>query len=60
MNAKVSIQGVFNITGAGPVVVGKVVEGILKPGMKFEVSGTVMEVKSMERQHQVLTEATAG
>ncbi|MCD6229455.1 MAG: hypothetical protein J7K00_01470 [Candidatus Diapherotrites archaeon] len=60
MEAKVFIQGVFSITGAGPVVVGKVVDGMLTPGMKLEISGTTMQVRSIEQHHEALTRAGPG
>ena len=60
MQAKVFIQDVYNITGIGVVPVGQVKEGILKLGMKLNIGGTIMTVKTIEMHHNQLQEAKPG
>ena len=58
--AVVFIQGVYNITGIGPIPVGNVKSGTLKIGMKLNVNGVVREVKGIEMHHQKIQEAHVG
>lgn len=60
MKAIFFIQDVYSITGIGTIPVGTVKEGILKIGMKLNVSGRLMQVKSIEQNHRQITEAKAG
>ena len=60
MQAKVFIQDVYNITGIGVVPVGQVKEGVLKLGMKLNIGGTVMTVKTIEMHHNQLQSANPG
>ncbi len=60
MSATVFIQGVYRITGIGVVPVGNVKDGILKIGMKLDIDGKIMAVKSIEMRHQQVQEAHAG
>ena len=60
MNATVFIQDVFRITGVGIIPVGNVKDGTLKIGMKLNIDGKVMVVKSIEMHHQQIQEAHAG
>ena len=60
MKATVFIQDVYTITGIGIVPVGQVKSGVFRVGMKSNIGGKVMEVKSIEMHHQQLTEANVG
>ena len=60
MNATVFIQDVFRITGVGIIPVGNVKDGTLKIGMKLNIDGKVMAVKSIEMHHQQIQEAHVG
>lgn len=61
MSSSLLLQKVFNITGIGLVVVGKV-EGSssLKVGMKANVDGSVYQVKSIEANHQAFQTIEPG
>jgi elongation factor 1-alpha len=54
------IQNIYRITGIGSIPVGKVERGILKVGMKSEINGTMIQIKSIEKNHQQLSEAKEG
>jgi translation elongation factor EF-1alpha len=60
MQARFFLQDVYNITGLGVIPVGQVKEGILKIGMKLNIDGKVMTVKTMEMHHNQLKEAKPG
>ena len=63
---RIPIQDVYNITGVGVVVVGRVETGVLKVGDKViavpgrEGKGVPGEVKSIEMHHEPLQEAEPG
>ncbi|MCD6230055.1 MAG: translation elongation factor EF-1 subunit alpha [Candidatus Diapherotrites archaeon] len=63
---RLSIQGVYSITGAGTVGVGRVETGILRPNEKVVIlpgrtgEGLIGEVKSIEQHHQELKQAAPG
>ena len=57
MESIVFIQDVYNTTGIGAVPVGLVKKGVLKIGMKINIDGHKMELKSMEYKHKPLKEA---
>ncbi len=63
---RIPIQDVYNITGVGTVVVGRVETGVLKVGDKVvavpgrEGRGIVGEVKSIEMHHEAMQEAEPG
>jgi translation elongation factor EF-1alpha len=54
------IQDVYNITGIGAVPVGRVESGILRIGMKANVDGNVIEIKTIEKHHVQIKEAQTG
>ncbi|MEX2016998.1 MAG: translation elongation factor EF-1 subunit alpha [Candidatus Pacearchaeota archaeon] len=63
---RMPVQDVYEITGIGTVPVGKIVTGIMKPGMKIKVlpgrtgDGVDGEIKTVEMHHEILPEARAG
>ena len=63
---RLPIQDVYNITGVGVVVVGRVETGVLKVGDKViavpgrEGKGVPGEIKSIEMHHEPLQEAEPG
>ena len=56
------LQNVYKIGGIGPVPVGRVETGVLKPGMvvTFAPVNVTTEVKSVEMHHEALSEALPG
>ncbi len=54
------IQEVYNIAGIGPVPVGKVERGVLRIGMKANIDGKIIEIKSIEKHHEQIKEAQTG
>ena len=60
MQAAVFIQDVYNITGIGAVPVGIVKSSAFRIGMKLDINGKIMTVKSIEMHHQQLQEAHEG
>ena len=59
---RIPVSDVSKISGVGTVTVGRVMTGVLKPGMIviFAPGNVSGEVRSVERHHQELTEAVAG
>jgi len=63
---RMPVQDVYEITGIGTVPVGKIITGIMKPGMKIKVlpgrtgDGVDGEIKTVEMHHEALPEARAG
>ena len=63
---RMPVQDVYEITGIGTVPVGKIVTGIMKPGMKIMVlpgrtgDGVAGEIKTVEMHHEAMPEARAG
>jgi translation elongation factor EF-1alpha len=55
-----AMQDVYNITGIGLVIVGKVEGDIIRIGMKARTGGNVIEVKTIEMHHQQIAEANPG
>jgi len=60
MQAIVSIEDVYNVTGVGAIPVGNVKSGTLKIGMKLNINGKIMSVESIEMNHQKVQEANEG
>lgn len=58
--ARFFIQDVYRITGIGVVPVGRVEDGILRVGMKLHIDGKIMEIRSIEINHQQIREANSG
>jgi len=54
------IQDVYNIAGIGAVPVGKVESGVLRIGMKANIDGKIIEIKSIEKHHEQIKEAQPG
>ena len=54
------IQDVYNITGIGAVPVGRVESGILRIGMKANLDGNTVEIKTIEKHHEQIKEAQTG
>ena len=51
------VVDVFNIAGIGVIPVGEVMSGQLSRGMKANLNGKIVEIKSMEMNHQQLSVA---
>lgn len=60
METRFFVQHVFRISGVGPVPVGNVVEGSLRPGMKLVIEGKTMSIGSLEMRHKEVQEARQG
>lgn len=60
MEAKVQLQDVYKIAGIGPIPVGKVTSGTLKVGMKLNLQGNVVTLKTIEMHHNQLQQANEG
>jgi len=54
------IQDIYKITGIGVIPVGQVKSGILRIGMKANIGGELVEIKSIEVHHVVMKEAKEG
>ncbi|MEM4303168.1 MAG: translation elongation factor EF-1 subunit alpha [Candidatus Caldarchaeum sp.] len=59
---RIPVQGVYSIKGVGTVPVGRVEQGVLKPGdiVAIYPGGVKAEVKSIEMHHQPLQQAIPG
>jgi len=59
---RIPIQAVYSIKGVGTVPVGRVEQGVLKPGdiVAIYPGGLKAEVKSIEMHHQALPQAIPG
>ncbi len=59
---RIPIQDVYNVTGHGPVAVGKVETGKLRKGDKLMIMplGKTVEVKKIETHHEEIEEALPG
>jgi translation elongation factor EF-Tu-like GTPase len=57
---EILIEDIFTITGIGTVVVGRVVEGIIKVGDEIIVGNKVAKVAAIEKSHKMLNYATAN
>ena len=60
MEAVIFIQNVYKITGIGVIPVGTVKSGTLKVGMKMNINGKEMTIKTIEMHHQQFREAVSG
>ncbi len=60
MPATVFVQDLYKIAGIGFVLVGNVRSGTLKVGMKLNIAGKIMAIKSIEAHHQQIQEARIG
>jgi len=58
--AKFFVQDVYRITGIGTIPVGRVVNGILRTGMKASIDGAMIEIKAIEKNHEQIKEAQTG
>lgn len=54
------LNDIFTITGAGLIVVGKVVDGVIRPGMGANLGSTTATVAKIESKHKLVQEAVAG
>jgi elongation factor 1-alpha len=54
------LQEIYNILGIGTVIVGKVIEGVLREHMKCNLEGHVCEIRAMETHHESIKEAKEG
>jgi translation elongation factor EF-1alpha len=57
---KFEVRGSYQIPGIGTVVVGMVAEGILKPGLSFNVGEKTGKVLGIERRRANVAEAASG
>ena len=55
-----SVDKVFNITGVGMVIVGKVVSGSISKTMTAMVNGKQISIKTIEAHHQQKEQVIAG
>ncbi|MBT3463387.1 hypothetical protein HOD20_08665 [archaeon] len=60
MEGKILIEGVFNITGIGPVLVSQVIEGQINIGMTTTIQGNDYPIKKMEANHKSIQAAFPG
>ncbi|MBN2459888.1 hypothetical protein JXB28_06410 [Candidatus Woesearchaeota archaeon] len=58
--ATLYVLDVYDITGIGLVVTGKVEHGSLRIGMRGRAQGKLLEAKSIEVHHEQLAEAKEG
>jgi translation elongation factor EF-Tu-like GTPase len=58
--AKFHLQDVYNVTGIGIVIVGKVLDGTLKPGMTAQVGGLTISAVKLEIRWKTPSEARPG
>jgi translation elongation factor EF-1alpha len=58
--AKILIKEVYKITGLGNVLVGIVESDIVKIGMKANINGNIIEIKTIEMNRQMINEAKKG
>lgn len=58
--AKFLIQDVFSIEGRGTIPVGLIEEGTLRIGMKADLEGKIVEIKSIEVQNKQIDQAETG
>jgi elongation factor 1-alpha len=56
----IEITKVYEIKGVGVIPVGRVVEGVAKPGQKAFFKGKLGVIKSIESHHVKLSQATVG
>jgi len=59
---RLPLQDVYQVAGVGTVAVGRVITGLIKPGMAvtFAPSHITSEVKSIEMYHKMLPQAIPG
>ena len=55
-----SVMDIYNITGVGMVIVGKVVSGSITKTMTSIVNGKQISIKTMEAHHKQIEQANAG
>ncbi|MBU4421724.1 hypothetical protein KKB41_02050 [Patescibacteria group bacterium] len=53
-------EDVFSIVGRGTIVVGKLIEGVARKGMKGVINGKQSEILAIEAQNQSLESITTG
>lgn len=56
----IRIDDVFVITGIGLIPVGEVIAGTVKPGYVCFVGGKLAEIKTIEKQHEMINTAVIG
>lgn len=54
------VVDIYNIAGVGVIPVGEVMSGQIAPGMKATLNGKVVEIKTIEANHQQLSVANVG
>lgn len=54
------LQDIYNITGIGPVLVGKIGVGPLMKGMHADIEGKIVAVATIEAHHNPLQSANTG
>lgn len=54
------VEDVFSIEGRGIVVVGKLIDGIARKGMKAVINGKQSEITSIEAENKSLESITIG
>jgi GTPase len=60
MQAKVSIENIYQLEGIGVLVIGTVIEGTLKKGMEGNVNGRVMHINNIETDYKSVDLAEKG
>ncbi len=53
-------EDVFSIEGKGTFVAGKLIDGVIKKGMKTVINGKQSEVLAIESQNKLLESLTTG
>jgi len=54
------VEDVFSIEGRGIVVVGKLIDGVAKKGMKTTINGKQSEILTIESQNKNIESLTTG
>ncbi len=59
---RISIRNVYKIGGVGTVAVGRVLSGVLRPGMKLQIEpgNLITEIKSIQMYHKDVERAGPG
>ena len=60
MVTRFTVEDVFNISGATWVLTGRVDSGMLRPGMRFEIDGESVKVRSLQINHENVNGASEG
>ncbi len=54
------IMCIFRITGVGTVIAGKVESGMLRKGMRLNISGKLIQATGIEAHHHQIEQANPG